>query len=200
MRTEWDRFPNQDLATGHDGATSAFRNCPRCGKKSLLETEECVHCGVIFARLEEGEQERRLGEFLMGGHRELALLWSQVLADYENAEAHQNFVSACEAVGCLPFASHKYGRILEVSPGEEIARSMRQRVVAMISQRYEVAKERGGWSYRVPRFNLLVLFLGSFTTMAAILLPGLPGLAGFGVSILVLSTGLHFFLRGGRLD
>ncbi len=122
--------------------------------------------------------------------------WENVLSDYENQGAHGRFISACEKTGLLQFAAKKYARILSVTPNEEIAKTMRARVIALVSYCSETrGRAEPAWSYRVPALNNFVLFGGGVLVVMGSLLPNVRNLAGLGFAAILLGVGIRFFLK-----
>lgn len=176
--------------------------CPKCGTRSAISEAECKTCGVVFAkakalvRQERPENEGIRGEISLAGRRELADLWESVMENYEDQERHDRFIQACNEALCLPYASHKYGRILSASPQEEIARAMRKRIVTLASLKFEPRLEKSESSgFRLPGLNSLVLIMGSAVMTMGFLLPGFKNLSGVGLAAVILAIGVRFFVR-----
>lgn len=171
------------------------KDCPKCGTKNPRLTTECSQCGIVFDRYRPGEGEKVADEIQLAGSHELVALWKEVVENYTDEALHEKFVSNCLAANCLPFAAHKYARILSVTPDEETAKKMRKRIVALASRKFEFRGSNIGWKFRVPRFNGMVILLGSMVTTIGLLLPNARNLTGIGVSMLALAFGVRFFLR-----
>ena len=171
--------------------------CPKCGTRNAIAAAECKTCGIVFAktRLDKSETETIVGEISLAGRRELADLWDKVMANYEDQERHDEFVRACFEAECLPYASHKYARILSASPTEEIARSMRKRIVALANHRLDLRSEKPAPKVRLPGLNNLVLIAGGMAMTIGILLPGFKNVASVGFAAILLALGLRFFAR-----
>lgn len=171
------------------------RDCPKCGTKNPVLAKECGQCGIVFDRFKPGEGEKVADEIQLAGSLELIALWKDVLGSYSDEAMHEKFVAACFQAESLPFASHKYARILSVTPDEEIAKRMRKRIIALASQRFEFRGTGLGWKFRVPRFNGMIIFLGSMVTTIGLLLPNAHNVTGIGISMLALALGVRFVLR-----
>src|SRR5690606_14286030 len=128
---------------------------------------------------------------------ELVALWARVLKDYENEVCHNDFISACHRVGCLPYASQQYARILSASPGEEVAKKMRRRIIALASYKFDARRvpAEAAIEVRSPGLNSLAMILGAVVMTAGLVLPGLEGLAGIGGALLALTIGIRIVLR-----
>lgn len=180
---------------------TAEMKCPKCGTRNAISAAECKTCGIVFAkakslfRQEKPENEGITGEISLAGRRELAELWENVMANYEDQERHDRFVRACYEAHCLPYASHKYSRILSASPNEEIAKAMRKRIIALASHKFETRGEKPSFKIRMPGLNSLVLILGSTTMAMGLMLPGFQNLTGLGLSAVLLAIGVRFFIR-----
>ncbi len=175
--------------------------CPKCGTRNAISAAECKACGIVFAkakslfRHEKPDNEGITGEISLAGRRELADLWENVMANYEDQERHDRFICACYEAGCLPYASHKYARILSASPNEEIAKAMRKKIVALASHKFEPRGEKTGLKIPMPGLNTLVLLFGSAVMTTGFLLPGLQNLTGLGLATVLLAIGVRFFIR-----
>lgn len=179
---------------------TAEMKCPKCGTKNAISAAECKVCGIVFAkakalfRQEKPENEGITGEISLAGRRELAELWENVMADYEDLDRHDRFVRACYEAGCLPYASHKYAQILSATPNEEIAKAMRKRIVALASHKFE-GRPKSGFKMPMPGLNSLVLILGATVMAIGFLLPGFKNLTGLGLSAVLLAIGMRIFIR-----
>lgn len=171
------------------------RDCPKCGTSNPKTTEECVRCGVVFARYKPQEDERLAGDFHLLGRRELANLWNEVMENYADDVVHDKFIAACYDVEALPFAAHKYARILSASPGEETAKRMRKRIVGLASQKAESRGANVSWNFRIPSLNSMAIFLGAIITTLGMMFPNMKNLTGIGISLLACAIGMRFFLR-----
>ena len=165
--------------------------CPKCGSRNVLSAIECRFCGIVFAKVKpvvEGG-----GDF--GSQPELSALWEVVLQDYENVVKHETFISACSKAQLLAFAGQKYARILSVTPQEEVARAMRDRVVGLVTHRAVPRGATPAWQFRVPGFNNLILFFGAGLLMLGLMLPNSSHLAGLGFAAIALAVGVRVILR-----
>lgn len=177
---------------------AATRPCPKCGAKNEARASECGSCGVLISKFRPGEAEKIIGEIEMAGRLELVNLWEEVASDYRNTARHEAFVRACYDAGCLPFASQKYARVLAGAPTEEIARSMRKRIVGLASAKFEtsnVDQEKTRWSVPLPSFNSFIILMGVILVGIGTGLPQSRDIAGVGFAMLALAAGLRVFAR-----
>ena len=178
--------------------TIATRPCPKCGAKNDAKATECSSCGIIVARYRPGEESKVVGEIEMAGKLELVTLWSEITADYRDMSRHDAFVRACLEAGCLAFASQKYARVLAGAPDEEIARTMRKRIVGLATARFEtsdVDEQRSRWTMPLPSFNSFIIMLGVILVGIGMGLPQSRDIAGVGFAMLALAAGLRYFAR-----
>ena len=76
--------------------TVTLHRCPKCNADYRSGQVECVRCGLIFSKYNgdlkpEAIEERKISA---SAPKEVQELWEVVIADYENIENHQNFISA----------------------------------------------------------------------------------------------------------
>lgn len=187
-------LPQQARTVGQAAPLGETRECPKCGTSNPKSTDECVRCGVLFAKYNPLSSDRKAVDFETLGRPELANLWAAIVEDYDNQALHDKFVAACQEAGCLPFASHKYSRILSAVPREELATKMRNRVLALTTHKTEERRKRPS-RFRMPGLNSMTILLGVLVTVLGVMLPNMQNLTGIGVSLLALSVGMRFFLR-----
>ncbi len=179
------------------------RECARCGATNPVASLDCVRCGIVFERSVTGSAGRggldlefRVEEELaLGGSRELAQLWDLVIEDYEDRIRHERFLNACRDSEALSYAAKKYSQILVAAPQDEIARFMRNKIVALISIKAESSRIPFQLGFRIPKFNTLILLLGSILFVAGILMPQVKNMMEIGLSSILLALGISFALR-----
>ncbi len=141
------------------------------------------------------DEEIFVAELALGAKPELILLWKRIIDDYEDGSKHEAFLSACLKTGALAYAAHKYGRILQQFPDEEIARRMRKRLVALASSPAEpvgdLAKPVMG--VRMPGLNSMAIALGTATAVMGLSFPDMQNMTGVGAAMVALALGLRFF-------
>ncbi|MCM2282205.1 MAG: hypothetical protein NDI61_10200 [Bdellovibrionaceae bacterium] len=147
------------------------------------------------------DEEAFAAELALGAKPELILLWKEIIDHYEIEAKHDAFLSACLKNGALAYAAHKYGRILQQFPDEEIARKMTKRLVALASAPAETATELSKplLNFRMPGLNSVVIVLGTVVSLMGISLPGLQNMTGVGAAMVALALGLRFFAQRSEL-
>jgi hypothetical protein len=173
-------------------ASVAERDCPRCGATNVATSSDCARCGIVFERMHD---ERIDEEIALGGSRELSGFWDKILEDYEDRIRHDKFVHVCRDAGALSYASKKYSQILIAAPQDDIARSMRNRIVAMISVRAESSRLPIRLGFRIPKLNSMALFGGSILFFWGLAMPQLKNIMEIGLSLMLLSIGVRVALR-----
>lgn len=170
------------------------RECPRCGAMNAAANADCVRCGIVFLqRFEDGETPTE--EMELGGTRELAALWGKVLEDYEDRIRHDRFVNACRDSDALSYAAKKYAQVLVSAPQDDVARLMRNRIVALVSAKAESSKLPFRLGFRIPKFNSMALFCGSVMFFWGLIMPQLKNIMEIGLSVVLLSIGVRLALR-----
>ena len=171
------------------------RECPRCSAMNAATMNECVRCGIIFDRYIEANEAQLEEELALGGTRELSLLWDKTLEDYEDRIRHDRFLNACRDANALSYASKKYSQILIAAPQDDIARLMRNRIVAMISMRAESSRFPIRLSFRIPKINSMALFGGSVLFVWGVAMPQMKNMMEIGLSLILLAIGVRLALR-----
>lgn len=173
-------------------AAMSERDCPRCGTANPATSTDCVRCGIVFERIHDEKIEE---EIALGGSRELSAVWDRVLEDYEDRIRHDKFLNACRDGHALNYASKKYSQILVAAPQDDIARAMRNRIVAMISVRAESSRLPIRLNFRIPKINSMALFGGSVLFFWGLVMPQLKNIMEIGLSLVLLAIGVRIALR-----
>lgn len=172
----------------------AERECPRCDAKNPMLSQECVRCGIVFGQsFDDGETP--VEELELGGTRELAQLWDRVMMDYEDRIRHDRFVNACRDSDSLSYAAKKYAQVLVSAPQDDIARLMRNRIVALVAAKAESSALPIRLNFRIPKLNSMALFFGSIMFFWGLLMPQLKNIMEIGLSVILLSIGVRLALR-----
>jgi len=142
---------------------SQHETCPKCEKPKHLDLMDCPYCGVIYKKvaakaLDQGPQARI----------DLQLLnqWEQLLENYNDEKQHEVFIQRALATKNLAFASQQYRKMLEVSPEDEVARKMQDRIVQLASiqfmsmKREDVPAEKSTLRYLFLILSVLSLVGG----------------------------------------
>lgn len=178
----------------------AEKECPRCNAKNAVTQSECVRCGIVFERYDSGaigtKADLRLEEEMaLGGTRELSALWDRLIEDYEDRVRHDRFVNACRDAKALSYAAKKYSQILVSAPQDEVARIMRNRIVALVSAQAETSKIPIRLDFRIPSMNTMALAMGSILFFWGLMMPQLKHIMEIGLSMVLLSIGVRLALR-----
>jgi ribosomal protein L40E len=176
------------------------KECPRCNAKNAVSLKECVRCGIIFDRYDSGEIGTKADlrieeEMALGGARELSALWDRLIEDYEDRVRHDRFVNACRDAKALSYAAKKYSQILVSAPQDEVARLMRNRIVALVSAQAETSKIPIRLDFRIPSMNTMALAMGSILFFWGLMMPQLKNIMEIGLSMVLLSIGVRLALR-----
>ncbi len=181
-------------------AVATEKECPRCNAKNAGAMTECVRCGIVFDRYDSGEIGTKADlrveeEMALGGTRELAALWDKLMEDYEDRVRHDRFVNACRDAKALSYAAKKYSQILVSAPQDEVARLMRNRIVALVSAQAEISRIPIRLDFRIPSMNTMALAMGSILFFWGLMMPQLKNIMEIGLSMVLLSIGVRLALR-----
>ncbi len=181
-------------------AVATEKECPRCNAKNAVAMTECVRCGIVFDRYDSGEIGTKADlrveeEMALGGTRELAALWDKLMEDYEDRVRHDRFVNACRDAKALSYAAKKYSQILVSAPQDEVARLMRNRIVALVSAQAEISRIPIRLDFRIPSMNTMALAMGSILFFWGLMMPQLKNIMEIGLSMVLLSIGVRLALR-----
>tara|TARA_B100001248_G_scaffold255904_1_gene236227 strand:- start:1732 stop:2268 length:537 start_codon:yes stop_codon:yes gene_type:complete len=145
---------------------SQFETCPSCNKPKHLDIEECPYCGVIYKKVALQAE-----DFGPQAQMDLDLLekWQSLLEDYENLNAHEDFLQMALMKKNLPFASQQYRKILEVNPNDELAKKMQDKIINLVSVSFMSTKRDVGTPKKPSYMTYLFVFLAiSFSVLAMI--------------------------------
>ncbi len=176
-------------------APLAEKECPRCNAKNAVTLNECVRCGIVFDRYDGGSDARVEEELALGGTRELSVLWDKVIEDYEDRIRHDRFLNACRDARALSYAAKKYSQILISAPQDDIARLMRNKVVALVAAQAETSRLPIRLDFRIPKLNSMALFMGSLLFVWGLAMPQLKHIMEIGLSMVLLAIGVRVALR-----
>lgn len=176
-------------------APLAEKECPRCNAKNAVTMNECVRCGIVFDRFDATNDLRVEEELALGGSRELSALWDKVIEDYEDRVRHDRFLNACRDARALSYAAKKYSQILVSAPQDDIARLMRNKVVAFVAAQAETSRLPIRLGFRIPKLNSMALFMGSLLFVWGLAMPQLKHIMEIGLSMVLLAIGVRVALR-----
>jgi ribosomal protein L40E len=188
-------LPSAGLPSAAMKAPLAEKECPRCNAKNVVTMNECVRCGIVFDRFDAAQDLRVEEELALGGTRELSVLWDKVIEDYEDRVRHDRFLNACRDARALSYAAKKYSQILVSAPHDDIARLMRNKVVAFVAAQAETSKLPIHLGFRIPKLNSMALFMGSLLFVWGLAMPQLKNMMEIGLSMLLLAIGVRLALR-----
>jgi ribosomal protein L40E len=184
--------PQNIIRENYQELTEDILVCPKCRARNLGSSQECLKCGVVFARYRKWAFERAPGEVRLQRHPELAKIWERILADYEDEYMHWNFISAARQADCLAYASHKYARILSVAPDEEIALTMKRRIQGLSALPLEVPR-RQIERMQFRGVNGLLIALAAALILLGMNLHGMRNLVGLGAAVMTAALGWRWW-------
>lgn len=190
-----ESVPSPGVPSAAMKAPLAEKECPRCNAKNVVTMNECVRCGIVFERFDAANDLRVEEELALGGTRDLAVLWDKVIEDYEDRVRHDRFLNACRDARALSYAAKKYSQILVSAPQDDIARLMRNKVVALVAAQAETSKLPIRLDFRIPKLNSMALFMGSLLFVWGLAMPQLKNMMEIGLSMLLLAIGVRLALR-----
>ena len=176
--------------------------CPACSYANPKGTLDCARCGVVFSkykRLETAKAELPVAPPsapLSSNNAELSIHWEAVTQNYTKQVLHEAFIQKCFLAHQLPFASQKYRQILESNPSDELAKKMRDKIIALSTAAYipqarpEAEKPRGGI------FVWILIGVGALLILTGLMSKDLRGVAGVGAAMVVLGIGARRILGG----
>ncbi len=202
------------VVSHHTGLDLNIYSCPKCSETYPPGQSECTKCGVVFFKFKDRQinEEMHRKEQIFSASKEVRELWESVLADYENIEAHQNFISAAWADQSLEYAALKYGSILEVVPQDEIALRLAKEVQELTKVKFEMVASQSAdegigriekisfidgvqSSFKKFKWINLILLCCGIIIGTGLILPHLRNLIGFGSSILFFILALKYYFR-----
>lgn len=167
-------------------------------RASVIPIQTVTGAETLFAR----ETGRTVAKDLeLAESAELVALWQGVTDDYQNAARHELFIAKSHELQRLTYASHKYAQILVVTPQDELARRMRNRVIGLVSYGFDATTNglsKVTWQFPLPSFNSFIILLGAILVMVGFGFPHARQTAGLGFAMIALALGLRFFLRRPR--
>lgn len=176
-----------------------FVNCTKCNFLKNKQSDECPSCGVIETRYKDIVKLENPRLF------ELNQMWSSVVTDLENDQAHQEFLNLAQSMSALNFAAQKYMDLQKImgsdSLTEKYIRQIELRLEAVANNFISAEKEKYmragsgkktffGLQYTFRNMALVVSLLGVFFIVLNVMRPLFPSLNGLLVAIVVLSTAL----------
>ena len=174
------------------------RRCPKCSAEVSALADECRACGIVISKY-RASVGPDIPEVRADLRRDLIEMWQSVLRDYDSDIVHEKFIGACDEADQLAYAAHKYARILSVTPNEETARVMRERVRGLALSKLDRRTPEAAWEFQRPRAIDVTLVFCTFAIVGGLMLPGQAWLAGFAATIGAGLLALRVFLKPPRL-
>ena len=127
-------------------------SCPKCHADNIKGSVDCQACGIVFTKysakqsnIQEAHQRQDEFQSLKDDtsktdefptpikktdsiNPQLQELWNKVMEEYDDMEAHENFINKSIQLNDLTYASQQYRNILSSHPHEEIAEKMQKRI------------------------------------------------------------------------
>lgn len=183
-----------------------FSKCPKCQSLKKSGEDECPSCGVLESKYQiiQKLENSRLYE--------LNKTWSMALADFENDEVHQKFISQAQNQMALNYA-HKSYMDLKSQVGEDplVCKYIKQ-IELRLSQTLkldnsnEKSLQKFGSQFSTPStgFNIQHLFLaisiiGVIFFIVNVLKPQYPQVNGLLIAGSILSLGLWILAKGEKV-
>jgi len=112
--------------------------CPSCLEPLDPGQSDCSSCGVVISQFKRVSLEKRLKLTVAGLYHlssydceMLEAAWHKVETLYYDSESHNQFIHLCYKYKSLPFAIKKYTDRLALTPHDDIADTMRKRVLVL---------------------------------------------------------------------
>lgn len=176
-----------------------FVNCTKCNFLKNKQSDECPSCGVIETRYKDIVKLENPRLF------ELNQMWSSVVTDLENDQAHQEFLNLAQSMSALNFAAQKYMDLQKIMGSDDLTekyiRQIELRLEAVANNFISAEKAKHiqagsgkktffGLQYTFRNMALVVSVLGVFFIVLNVMRPLFPSLNGLLVAIVVLATAL----------
>lgn len=163
--------------------------CSKCAYKNPKGAVECASCGLVF----EKSRKKALGvKDNVEGTAELKSLWARILEDYNNISLHETFIKLALGQKNLPFASQQYRQILEVSPSEEVALKMRDKIINLATVAYVPPKRELGVKKRVS-LPVIIILAGVALVTSGLVVTQLRSIIPIGAFFCAMGAGILYF-------
>jgi hypothetical protein len=176
-----------------------FVHCTKCNFLKNKQSDECPSCGVIETRYKDIVKLENPRLF------ELNQMWSTVVTDLANDQAHQEFLNFAQSMSALNFAAQKYMDMQKIMGSDDLTekylKQIELRLEAVANSYMSAEKDKYGRSgsgqktffgleYSFRNIALAVSVLGVFFFLLNVMRPLFPSLNGLLVAIVILSTAL----------
>lgn len=193
-----------------NGLGESYQNCPACGKEMIPEHDECFACGVVIGhyqeRLKLSTTRNEVGGIDHLENHELKTLdkkWRQVVLNYNDSAQHMSFIQHCHEIKALPFAVHQYTQLIQLSADDDIAITMRNRTLSLISVGFVSSPEGGrpslvmsqGLKFALKWVNIMGFLFSSACVVVGLTVPDAKNMIGLGVAFLMLFVALSIYRK-----
>lgn len=176
-----------------------FVNCTKCNFLKNKQSDECPSCGVIETRYKDIVKLENPRLF------ELNQMWSTVVTDLTNDQAHQEFLNFAQSMSALNFAAQKYMDLQKIMGSDDLTEKYLKQIELRLEavansymsaekdkfSRTTVGKKRFlGFEYSFRNMALVVSIVGVFFFVLNVMRPVFPAHNGLLVAIVILSTAL----------
>lgn len=176
----------------------AMKSCPKCGHPNHREAVECRACTVIFEKIKGLPLDPEVK-----ATPRLVRLWNDVLADFESAETHKKFLSACAREKAWSFAEMKYENVASVQPQDEWIQTwyghIRQGPAEWLKK--DESEQRFFEAYFESRQSSslwrafkpwIPQFVAASLILTGLIYSHLSALVGLGVALLIIQLGIDY--------
>ncbi len=114
------------------------------------------------------------------------------MSDYNNIVLHESFLKLALNQKNLPFASQQYRQILEVTPGDEVANQMRNKIINLATFAFVPPKRTTEPRKRVS-LPVVVSFLGLFLAASGFVFEPLRSLIPIGAVFCAIGFAIIYY-------
>ena len=165
--------------------------CPKCFKPIQARSTECVHCGVVVAKVKE----LNFTETSPASHSEVvSAAWKKVLANYADETVHSDFLRIALRERAVPYAAAVYGQMNKLMPTDESTQK-RVREVQALGSVMLTARENKAKSHPYPRVWQVPLLAATMLMVVGAFLPVFRNMVGVGAAILFVAIALQIQVR-----
>lgn len=183
-----------------------FSKCPKCDTLKAHRQDECPNCGVLESKYEVAKDLESSKLY------NLKQTWSMALADFENDELHQKFISEAQKEQALSYAFKNYLNLKEHVGADPLVDKYLKQIELRLSsslqhdfieddslEKFSSKYKQSGFS----NFSIQHLFLGIsglaiLIFMINVLRPQYPQLNGLLIAASVLGLGLWLVAKSEK--
>jgi hypothetical protein len=145
--------------------------CPKCWEKRREETSSCHKCGLVFANIGVTFDPRKDADATGYAGREARVLWSSLLASWEDEHLHKQFLQYCQVQGLLELAAQYYRKERAMRGASALIDAQLDRLLEMAQQQFLQANKANAEPSNSPvRIAVLLLMLLGCGTLLVMLL------------------------------